>query len=359
MITSTDTYNDIEEKYLFKYLRVENVSESKLGDLETMLNDEELRYFHQDDPLKSWVCFKQIVTHLMLFLSRYNYLNDPYECLVNINYTNGVDDETLIKYYNQVSSHIIERAPDAGLTFDIFKNKVQQYVETQRKHFYNPAVTDNHLPFGICSFSSEPCNIQMWSYYADNHKGLCVAFEIDWQAILQSLHAIYPHMSTNELIAILKSDGFSFNHVDNNGEVVSFGFQNVEYTDSVPDYHADKFMQAHFEESCKKDLSWLLTRAKHVGWSHENEWRLVCFNRYSSDASDLLPINFINFIKPCAIILGISMTQSVKDIVKKIYSSQYPVIELKRESDERPLEAGYSLFPSKLQITQFLNQMRS
>lgn len=32
---------------------------------------------------------------------------------------------------------------------------------------------------GVCSFSTNPCDILLWSYYADNHKGICIEVDAD------------------------------------------------------------------------------------------------------------------------------------------------------------------------------------
>lgn len=61
-------------------------------------------------------------------------------------------------------------------------------------------------------------------------------------------------------------------------------------------------MMAHYEPGWMDDFSWLLTGNKAIGSSHEVEWRLTSFNRYSESNDDLLPLNVFNFIKPCGII---------------------------------------------------------
>ena len=32
---------------------------------------------------------------------------------------------------------------------------------------------------GICSFSTNPCDVVLWSYYANNHKGICIEVDAD------------------------------------------------------------------------------------------------------------------------------------------------------------------------------------
>ncbi len=242
------------QKYLFKYMRVDKVSQERLGDFDALFCEEEIRYYNDNDNLKNWAAFKQIVSHNTLFFSRYTYLNDPYECIVNINYSQGVADDVVAKFHSVIAPHIEEKAHEHQLSLDQLQEKVRDLIQNKKKHFYNPASTGNALPFGICSLTDDPCNIQMWSYYGINHTGICVAFEIDWKQIFSAMVLRFPDATPTEMISIMKDNGIKFNHTDKNGNVAEFGLQRVQYQQTVSEYPVNRFMKAFFDNECNHEL---------------------------------------------------------------------------------------------------------
>lgn len=346
--------NDV--RYFFKYLNLCRPNSNQIPALKELLNEDAVRYYEENDPLRGWVIVKQILSHRKIFLSRYTDLNDPFECLVNIDYKNGAS-EAVIERYHSVAS------PGQAIPIALsnFKNEVLEYQRLNKKHLYDPTEFNpqNALPFGIFSLSEDPDNIQMWSYYANNHNGICIAFEIDWKKLIGQFRERYSNLSTHELFQLLKTEGFQFRYTDKKGKTVNFGLQKVRYSQSVYDYPVESFMKAHFDSKFESELSWILAQNKFIKWAHENEWRLVCFNRYAEEKDDLLPLDVFDFIKPCGLVLGASMDQSVKEIIINHYEKQYPIILLKRAVSPETLTIDYSLSPTKTEIVDFLTRAES
>jgi len=92
----------------------------------------------------------------------------------------------------------------------------------------------NLAKVGVCSFSTDARNIQMWSHYASHHRSIVLQFEVarDSQTFLRAMP--------------------------------------VKYDDEYPivDWFGDS----------KNDLRGILL-GKHPGWQNEREWRIVEINR--------------------------------------------------------------------------------
>jgi Protein of unknown function (DUF2971) len=96
------------------------------------------------------------------------------------------------------------------------------------------SLDDNLSKVGVCSFSTDARNIQMWSHYASHHRSIVLQFEVarDGQAFLRALP--------------------------------------VKYDDEYP-------VVNWFGDS-KNDLRGVLLR-KHPGWQNECEWRIIEIDR--------------------------------------------------------------------------------
>jgi hypothetical protein len=299
--------------------------------------------------MKNWIGFQQIMKRNALYFPHYLTLNDPFECVANIHYTSDIDDEILQKHYEKNLQHMHLIA-----TFHQFKQKILEHVQGKKKHVYAPHITKHPLPFGIISLSEDPTNIQMWSYYANNHKGVCVIFEMDWGYILKMLKSKNPNISNESILEELEQGGFQFSILGGENESINFGLQKVQYSPSIADYPANDFYKAFFNEEDKKRLSWFLTERKHSNWSHEAEWRLVCFNQYSSAADHLMPFNELKFIKPCGVIMGCQMDPQIKELIRIHFHEQYPLFELNPSLENGAL--SYALTPNKLDIITKLSE---
>ena len=92
--------------------------------------------------------------------------------------------------------------------------------------------------YGICCFTKDPGNIQMWSYYAQDHNGLCFGFS-----------------------EALSDGGISIE---------------VEYTENRPSFKTLSNMHDRHDHGD-------LLHHKHIGWKHEQEVRIIKYNFSDSD----------------------------------------------------------------------------
>lgn len=126
---------------------------------------------------------------------------------------------------------------------------------------------------GICSFSNTIKDIQMWAYYADNHKGFCIEYEVDQD-----------EMKKNELI-----------------------LKKVIYKNKRPEtIVTDK------EIKREKFLKQICTKS-HL-WDHEKEVRMISF-RTSNNL-----IKFPGKIK--SVTFGINMPFHERTIITDLISSK-------------------------------------
>lgn len=107
------------------------------------------------------------------------------------------------------------------------------------------------LRFGkVCCFSEIKDSILMWSYYGDNHRGICLEFD---------LSRLDPNLPINS--EIMQS------------------IDRVQYSPIRPKGNIFEMIDSNFAIT-KADV-----------WSHENEWRIVCIT-----GEDFLPFDCVTRI---------------------------------------------------------------
>lgn len=132
---------------------------------------------------------------------------------------------------------------------------------------------------GIACFSESDDSILMWSHYANNHRGICVEYDL---------------MKINEQL------GFSPVPVVYGGERVRFGT-------IAPD---------KYEAESKRVLIESLT-SKSQEWDYEREWRIIrddgaCGSKWDPDKNGAL----LEMIRPISIILGCMTNPELEEEVK-------------------------------------------
>lgn len=136
---------------------------------------------------------------------------------------------------------------------------------------------------GVCCFSITPENSPMWSHYADQHKGICMEWEIPEKRQIFFL----PDGVKNEIPLVL---------------------QKVDYADERP-------VNKMFDDTMSADhplIKSLLTKSRD--WSYENEYRLIYPGHVGIVYYDPLYLT--------GIIVGYKMPpesiQDIKNFVKKL-----------------------------------------
>ncbi|HCD9498754.1 DUF2971 domain-containing protein [Legionella pneumophila] len=190
------------------------------------------------------------------------------------------------------------------LQSDDFKKELEEHSNIKKLLF------PKH---GITCFSSDPVNLPMWAYYANNHRGYCVEIEMDIDYI-QAKTQILP--SEAKRMA---------NDIQNNDFVLSFFigenefvFSKVKYSDQLPIIQYDELSRC---KSKYEQIDYIVKNSvgvKYKQWSHENEYRLIA-NSNSKDSGLLSLSNYAPFLTFTGVIIGAKMEQKY---IKKIQELQ-------------------------------------
>lgn len=151
---------------------------------------------------------------------------------------------------------------------------------------------------GIACFSESDDSILMWSHYANNHRGMCVEYDL---------------MRINEQL------GFSPVPVVYGGERVWFGT-------IAPD---------KYEAESQRVLIESLT-SKSQEWDYEREWRIIrddgaCGSKWDPDKNGAL----LEMIRPISIILGCMAKPELEEEVKAHCIKERINLYKMRKSNER------------------------
>lgn len=149
-------------------------------------------------------------------------LNDPFDCSVNIRNALAI----ALKLSDDEGSKELRKLIDEDDLFDTLQNDLDG--------------------LGICSFSLNLTQVEMWTHYADNHKGTCVLYEFPEDFF------VYP---ANEI----------------------FGVSEVCYEkDSVTQWFADIIKELPVDfDAFVMELAKRLVTAKSPCWTYENEVRII------------------------------------------------------------------------------------
>lgn len=234
-------------------------------------------YPHQKPPMhlykykslkdsKSKKHVKQLIVDKIFFFPDKPKLNDPFE--FHFKYVNNSPD-----------SYLCDLVGDP-----------EEFVKN------NPELDDRKIykNMGIFSLSEDPKNIQMWSYYADSHEGICIEFDT---------------------------------------EILS---PTPEKVPAVPVTYSPLNDYPEAELLCKKKEIPKKLAYKHKGWEHEKEWRML-FVEINNNKPE-----YVNGPRPgkvqsiSSIILGINAAENKKTIkrvrewIKKVKEKDNHTIRLKQ-----------------------------
>lgn len=129
-------------------------------------------------------------------------------------------------------------------------------------------------------------NTTMWAHYADNHKGFCVKYSMDFDSL--------------RFKEMLLCGLFPVNYSSNIQKITTRQLLSMQETD-------DKFEVS--DAIKKKTLKSLLTKSRF--WNYEKEWRLIL----SQNDCCLLDENNIPFSKIEAIYLGCRIDKSIAQLL--------------------------------------------
>lgn len=178
------------------------------------------------NPDEKWDHARDYLINSRFFLSSAANFNDPFD----------------------MKGRIVSKMPKEKKKYAMRKkieNEYRNFTPDQRERmvaymFADPQLLEEHIQltlgqtvkqFGVSCLSTDPCNILMWSHYANHHRG--IAFQFNQARHIQSFRSL----------------------------------QEVEYSNVYPELD-------YFDRKNIKQYERLLRR-KHCGWAYENEWRFL------------------------------------------------------------------------------------
>lgn len=170
-------------------------------------------------------------------MSSFEDFNDPYD---------GAMKYDPVKLHSLITSHPM-KTMDAGLDM-VIENCMCELLLEKVQSFYR----------AVC-FSESVHNMQMWSHYADYHKGFCLAYRAE--DIMFNLLRIFPMVYTDERI-----DGTDF--MFNTWEMANSDY--LEASEDFVQFNGHKlYRNVDATTALKAGLF------KDLCWSDEREWRLI------------------------------------------------------------------------------------
>lgn len=153
------------------------------------------------------------------------------------------------------------------------KGTVNQQIRSFQSEF-----EDLRTRMGISCLSEEDDSLLMWAHYANNHRGICVEYE---------------------LLEFNKQLGFS----------------------PVPIVYSDERVSIHTLETLESDIQGFFVESltsKSPEWSYEKEWRIIrddgaCGDRWNAEKKGAL----LDAIRPKSVILGCMVEPDYEENVHK------------------------------------------
>lgn len=241
--------------------------------------------------------------------------------------------------YGRVIYH--NRKSTFSTIYSIFENKNKEFKEDADRLMYKGRVECHRkimnirsMQFRISCFSDFKDdhellqNSTMWSHYANNHKGFCIKYSMD------------------------------FENLDNK-ELIACGLFPVKYTSVVPKISPKELLKLEFEEGklklnkpiIKTTLKTLTTKSRF--WNYENEWRLIL----SEQSSLAFPKNTMKFLNIEAIFLGCRIEKNLRNEIIKFGASQGISVFQTTQSNEKFILHSHSEDLTKLKTDEFYENL--
>lgn len=179
---------------------------------------------------------------------------------------------------------------------------------------------------GILCLTSDPVNIPMWGYYAENHTGYCVVFEINWNYVAKGMITTNPSVFIDYKEKVLNGD-----------EIISFNVPSKKFGDSPLKLSFTKVNYSGYAPTVDQ-LRWNSIQngyerneyvvensigVKYKDWVHEKEYRIIApFNNQRKSKKSQLKLTDLNsyvpFLRVKGIIIGAKMPEKNKKKVRDL-----------------------------------------
>ena len=219
----------------------------------------------------------------IIYLPQLSQLNDPFEGYLLCD-ENKLEDFYAENKIEEFLGYVDEEVNDNAFDRDYYMNLGKLLLRFQsHEELYNIRNAITEGIYVIC-LSGRKDITSLWAHYADNHRGICIEYDI-----------------VNTKSKLLKNLCFP-----------------IEYLD---DYNLTNDVKSSFNKN-SMDLNLkikpLLIKAKD--WSYEEEWRIIFDDSLISEYKEnFYPYEpYIKFLKPKAVYMGIEISKKDEQLIKNI-----------------------------------------
>ena len=215
---------------------------------------------------------KDLLYYNSMYLPEISELNDPYEG--ELLYDNELVENAYFKYkrdeFNKkqnMSSRTLQK---------LLEENSSVYVEELKQYLHKGI-------YFICLSSSNKIN-SLWAHYADNHRGICIEYD----------------MNDCGDKKFLKDSCFKIEYVKKS------------------DYTRDIKIHIKYDTYSR---NWMLKPflRKSEEWNYEKEWRIILTEDDIQKNSRFHPYKpYIEFFKPSAVYMGLNINDKNEDLLKEI-----------------------------------------
>jgi len=124
----------------------------------------------------------KIIEENALIFSTPKKLNDPFDCNIDFNITEGLEIDKLnlflLNYYKNCSLKTLKKLGYSSIR-ELISFRVTEIINNPFTHEKEIRSWFDELfkNMGVCSFTKNNKDILLWSHYADKHLGVCLKFE--------------------------------------------------------------------------------------------------------------------------------------------------------------------------------------
>jgi|GEM_PF-4225430 len=248
-----------------------------------------------------------------IWFTRVDNFNDKFEGIVIEKRATGKEIVESPQLFDSYYSHLHKLNP--ALTPEELK---EELLSSKAEELIGKSHAKQHLQsHGVLCLTLSDSNIPMWSHYADNHRGYCVVFELDFDWIYNNRDC--KHFSMNEE----GFDQYVANIIQENNKEKQemllfhssldrkkkFAFTKLLYQNQpseIKEVDLQKMVnEANQTESWYEHTKYIIQNtigAKFNQWDNEEEYRLIA--NANSESASLMYLKGYPFLKVVGIIMG-------------------------------------------------------
>lgn len=190
----------------------------------------------------------QTLKNNKFWLSMAKLFNDPFDSQALISEPLYMPETFTIILKNQIDKH------KSSMAWPLLKAPESPCVDKNGLFVpsnWRKSIEENLRSVAMSCFCENWNNLQLWSYYAQSHKGICLEYEFNFGTLLES--------RTKNV------------------------FRPINYATHYPTMELDNLLESR--NPLEKVTSLLCT--KDISWQHEKEWRLIMFDKKGGETIDM------------------------------------------------------------------------